>query len=257
MGVGRHQAYQPGVDQSPGFLVGRRAEVAQQTAGGDLQDGAGLDPGVDALGHAGEIAVPFGVRHDRLDAALVERDDRRQRIDEHLVRQLQQQVAAGVGDGQDLVGFQQSRQALVDAHVGAGEQFQRNSLGREHRRQVGDGLADAGGRVDAVVAAELMRRADDGGHAVVDERFAQVERVVERRRARRRPPAGSGSERRRSARRPTRRAVIAASATRRARRSWRLRSRRAAAAGDGWGAGKARLFLRRGDGNLSSSSVWP
>ena len=43
------------------------------------------------------------------------------RVDEHLVRQFQQDVATAVGGGEHLVGFQKRGEPLVDADVGAGK----------------------------------------------------------------------------------------------------------------------------------------
>jgi len=113
--------------------------------------------------------MAFRVRDDSDQPQRMETFQHDQRVNEDLMRQLQQQIAAAIGHGQKLVRLEQLWNSLVEPDVGPRKNSQHDPVLAEHPVELRVSLSYDGRIASSVETAELMGRGDDSGDAVVNE----------------------------------------------------------------------------------------
>ncbi len=185
----------PKSSHSQAARFGGGPEIARQAACRHLEDRALREPGGGKVWLAGELCLPFGMRNDGPHPLGRQPADQRAGIDERVVRKLQQQVSAAVGEGEDLVADDHRRNALVDADVAAWINRQGNALGGQGTAHFVNRVANGVWGISAVIATELMRGGDNSSDSVVGQCPAEPQCGVNVRRTIIEPPAGNGSGR--------------------------------------------------------------
>ena len=121
--------------------------------------------------------MTLGVGDNRRHVHRSQRGQERLRIDEHLMRQLQQEISALVGYGQKVIGIEQRGDSLIQPHVRPGQDGEGNPYLQQTAVQFLNRVADRVCITTAFEPAQLVRRSDCPLDPIGHQRPAQSEHL--------------------------------------------------------------------------------